>query len=70
MLSLAQIGPLTTLMESLATAVGAAMLLGAFVVGATGVVLGVKRIWLEAIVLDAGYLGGVAGVALALIDVA
>jgi hypothetical protein len=65
---LAQIGPLTTVVESLATAVGAAMLLGAFAAGAMGVVFGVERKKLDALAFDTGYLGGIAGVVLSLVD--
>lgn len=69
-MALAQIGPLTTIVESLATAVGAGMLLGAFAAGAIGVVWGVKREKLERRALDAGYLGGIATVLLISIDLA
>jgi hypothetical protein len=69
-MALAQIGPLTTVVESLASAVGAAMLLGAFVAGAMGVVFGVERKKLEALAFDTGYLGGIGGVILASIDLA
>jgi hypothetical protein len=67
---LAQIGPLTRMMESLATAIGAGMLLGAFAAGAAGVVRGMRREKLERHALVAGYLGGIVGVFLASVDLA
>lgn len=39
-MALAQIGPVTNAMEALATAVGAGMLLGGFLAGVVGAVLG------------------------------
>jgi hypothetical protein len=57
-MALAQIGPLTTVMESLATAVGAGMLLTAFGTGATGSIAGWPRSRLEATVVANGYIGG------------
>lgn len=46
-MTLAQIGPLTTAMESLATAVGAGMVLAAFGTGAIGSIAGWPRLRLE-----------------------
>lgn len=70
-MSPAQIGPLTALFESIATAVGAGILLGGFVAGIYRLV----REWprqdrLEAHVLIDGYAGGLAGVAVVLLDLA
>jgi hypothetical protein len=57
----AQIGLLTALMESAATAVGAGIVLGGFVTGGVGLVAGWPRPKFDARVLSFGYFGGVAG---------
>jgi hypothetical protein len=66
----AQIGPLTSVAESMATAVGAGILLGGFAMGAVGVAAGWPRQKLDDHVLFFGYAGGVVAVALSLLDLA
>jgi hypothetical protein len=61
-MDLTAVGPVTTVIESTAAAVGASMLLGGFGTGIYGVVLGWPRPALEARVLEGGYIGGGAGV--------
>lgn len=70
MAALAQIGPLTSATEALATAVGAAMILGAFLSGAVGTVRGWPRPALEENALNWGYFGGIVGTILVLVDLA
>jgi len=65
---IAQIGPLTAAVEALATAVGAGIVLGGFVLGVWRVLFGQPRRVREARVLTDGYVGGLSGVALVLID--
>jgi uncharacterized membrane protein HdeD (DUF308 family) len=67
-MSLAQIGPITTIFEGLATAVGAGILLGGFVLGLSRFWASRSRRELENNVLLDGYLGGIAGVAAVLLD--
>jgi hypothetical protein len=67
-MALAQIGPLTEIAESLATAVGSGMLLGAFGVGAVGVVAGWPREVLEGDAPIAGYIGGIGAIVVIAID--
>ena len=62
-------GPLTSLMETAAAAVGAGMLLGAFVTGIAGLVGGWPKPEFEAQVLRNGYAGGVAGSAIMFADI-
>lgn len=64
----AQVGPLTSLLESVATAVGAGMLLGGFLTGLVGLIRGWPRGQFDAQVLMYGYTGGVGGIAIMLID--
>lgn len=64
----AQVGFTTTILESVATSVGAGMLMGGFVVGAMGLVLGWSRRDLEKRALRDGYVGGLFAVALMLFD--
>lgn len=64
----AGIGFLTTVTEALASAVGAGMLLGGFVVGCAGVAVGWARPKFDDEVLFGGYFGGVVAALLALID--
>jgi len=66
---LAQIGPLTSLAESAAAAVGAGMLLGSFAVGMRGLLRKSSMRGLEQIALRGGYFGGAAGVVLILVDI-
>jgi hypothetical protein len=65
---LAQIGPLTTVLEDIATSVGAGILVGTVAIGAVGFVLGWSRQSLERRALTDGYLGGLLGATAALID--
>jgi len=65
---LAQIGPLTGVLEALATAVGAGVVLGGVATGILGLVLGAKRADIEEYALVSGYIGGGIGAALALVD--
>lgn len=63
-----QIGPLTTLSEAAATAVGAGVILGSVAVGVCGVFLGSPKRQIESLALFGGYLGGAAGGFFALVD--
>ena len=65
---LAQVGPLTAVMESLATAVAAGGLLAAFSVGAFGTVAGWPRPALEARALTDSYVGGGFALVATLVD--
>jgi hypothetical protein len=56
-------------MESIATAVGAGILLGGFVSGCAGLARLLPKREFEAWVLKAGYLGGVGGAAILLADI-
>lgn len=67
-MAFAQIGPLTSLLESSAAAVGAGMLVGGFLTGLAGVVRGWPRRRLDAHVLLYGYGGGVVGVGVMFVD--
>jgi hypothetical protein len=67
-MELAVIGPLTSASEALATAVGAGILLGSFIAGAVGMVLGVPRIKLSERVLTDGYFGGILAVLAVALD--
>jgi hypothetical protein len=60
-MAFAQIGFLTALMESAATAVGAGIVLGGFLTGVVGLVAGWPRPKFDARVLVYGYFGGFAG---------
>lgn len=67
---LAGIGPLTSAIESVATAVAAGTLLGSFVIGTAGLLAGSPREVLAARVLTDGYGGGVLGALAVLVDLA
>ena len=67
-MSLAQIGPLTNLMEATAAAVAAGMLLGGFLTGVIGVAKAWPRRQLDHLVLRFGYLGGVGAILVILAD--
>jgi len=67
-MALAQIGPLTAVAESLATAVGAGMILGAFGAGAVGVIAGWPRDVLEGDAPIAGYMGGIGALVIVIFD--
>ncbi len=66
---LAQVGPLTTLIESTATAVGAGIVLGGFCSGLAGLLLALPRAEIEARVLRDGYIGGALSVLAMLADI-
>jgi len=66
---LAQIGPLTTVLEAYATAVAAGVVLGSVGVGGLGLVLGWSRRSLGDRAITDGYVGGLVGAAVALIDI-
>ncbi len=65
-----RIGPLTEFLESVATAVGAGMLVGGFAIGSAAFIAGRSRQALAERTLTAGYLGGIAGAGAILIDIA
>lgn len=60
-MDLAGIGPITSATESVAAAVGAAMLLGGLAIGLGGLILNWPRPLFEARVLKGGYVAGAAG---------
>jgi hypothetical protein len=64
----AQVGPLTTIFEGFAAAVGAGIVLGSFVLGIYRLTTNHPRDELEARVLTDGYAGGLVGVLVTLID--
>lgn len=66
---LAQIGPLTGLVEALATAVGAGVVLGGVGTGIWGLARGSSRAEIEGSTLLNGYVGGGFGAIAALFDV-
>jgi hypothetical protein len=65
---LAQIGLTTTVLESLATTIGAGMLVGGFALGIIGLFLGRSQRSLERRAFKDGYLGGLFGVGLLIVD--
>lgn len=67
-MALAQIGPLTTLFEGVATAVGAGIVLGGFTIGLYRFWISRSRRELETNVLLDGYFGGIAGIGVVLLD--
>jgi len=68
-MALAQIGPLTTLLESVATAVGAGVVLCSVMAGIVGLARGWSRRDVEGAAATAGYFGGGVGAVCALADV-
>jgi hypothetical protein len=64
----AQIGPLTPLLEGAAAAVGAGILLGGFATGVAGLMLAWPRRDFEGRVLRDGYIGGLLGVVVVIVD--
>jgi hypothetical protein len=66
---LAEIGPLTELMESAAAAVGAGMLLGGFGAGAVGLIVGWPKPRFDGRVVRYGYGGGLVAVGMMLADI-
>ena len=65
----AQIGPLTTLLEAAATAVGAGVVLGSVAVGIRGLWVRWPVRKIERRALSGSYMGGAAGAVAALADV-
>jgi len=65
---LTQIGPLTTLSEAAATAVGAGVVLGSVALGISGLLARNSKREVEHWALLGGYAGGAAGAFLALVD--
>jgi hypothetical protein len=63
------VGPLTTLLEGAAAAVGAGMLLGGFLTGLAGLILAWPRWRFDRRVLRYGYAGGAVGVAVMIADI-
>ncbi len=68
-MAFAQFGPLTSLIESAAAAVGAGMVLGSFGLGLQGFLLQSSRQVLEARAVRGGYVGGMAGVVIMITDI-
>lgn len=68
-MALAQIGPLTELVEMAAAAVAAGMLLGGFLAGLAGLVRSWPRRDFDRIVVQAGYLGGVVSTCIIAADI-
>jgi hypothetical protein len=69
-MSIGQVGPFTTAIETMATAVGAGILLGSFAMGAIGLLAGRPRRVLEARGLTDGYYGGLFAIGFVLVDLA
>jgi len=69
-MALAQIGPMTTVFESIAAAVSAGVVLGSFTMGVVGLALGWSKREIGYRALTDGYMGGIAGLAVALLDAA
>ena len=65
---LAQIGPLTALLETVAAAVGAGMLLGGFLAGTVGIVRRWPKRRFDRSVLLSSYGGGAFATAFVLVD--
>jgi len=63
---MAGIGPITSALETLATTVGAGLILGSFVVGAIGLIAGGQAT--QRRLARAGYFGGIAAVICFLLD--
>lgn len=68
LMTLAQIGPLTSLFEATATAVGAGIVLLGTAAGISGLAQRKSRQGMESRALVGGYLGGGVGAVLALVD--
>lgn len=68
-MALGHVGLFTAVLEAVATAVGAGILLVGCVVGSAGILRGWPRTLLDERVLTLGYFGGIAGAGLALVDV-
>lgn len=68
-MAVAQIGPLTNLLEALAAAVGAGVVLGSFALGTYRLTRGGSREEIEARVLMDGYVGGFASIVFVALDI-
>jgi hypothetical protein len=68
-MAIAQIGPLTILLEAFATAVGAGVVIGSVAVGVDGLWKQKPIREIERHALIGGYVGGATGAVFALIDV-
>jgi len=68
-MALAQIGPLTGVLEAVAAAVGAGMLLGGFLAGAVGIVRGWPKRQFDRWLLLSSYGGGGFAAAFTLVDI-
>jgi len=66
---LAQIGLFTSALEAAATAIGAGIVIGSVAMGVAGLVLGWTRQEIGDRALVDGYVGGLFGAALAVIDI-
>jgi hypothetical protein len=69
-MAFAQVGSLTGILEALATAVGAGIVLGGFTIGMCRMIAGHPRHTIEIHVLTDGYFGGAAAVVVVLLDLA
>ncbi len=67
-MAMGQIGLFTTAIETLATTVGAGLLLGGFLAGSVGMAAGWPRRVLDKRTLAIGYGGGAVGILFALVD--
>lgn len=65
---LAQIGPFTATLEAMAASVGAGVILGGVVLGSVRLAVGWPRWRVERRALTDGYLGGLIGMAAAIVD--
>jgi hypothetical protein len=66
---LAQIGPLTTMLEAAAASVGAGVVLGSVAIGVVRLAQGWSRQRIERRALTDGYVGGVFGAVVAFVDI-
>jgi len=69
-MAIAQIGPLTTVLEAAATAAGTGIVLGSVAMGAVGLALGWPRREIGDRALTDGCVGGLLGLAAAVADIA
>jgi hypothetical protein len=67
-MALAQIGPLTATLEAAAASVGAGVVLGSVALGVARLALGWPRHRIERRALTDGYLGGMFGAIIAVLD--
>lgn len=65
---IAEIGPLTGILESMTRAIGAGIVLGTFTLGTLGLLAGRTRQMLETRVLTDGYAGGCVGLGAVIFD--